>query len=282
MLFKLIFKEIPIVERVTGGMGYPLRVLRGLKAKFHLRISSYIEKLYKSDFALLNLSDKGVVNAGQLWPERMPYMEKAAARFFIPGCKILEVGTWMGQGSTKIWLHYMPPDSQLVCIDKWSAYISENDLNAGPSHYVAMNDLSRTAINVSLNVIESDADKNVIVIKADSAKALALFKEEYFDFVYVDGSHYYANVKADLAIAKRLVKNGGILCGDDLEIEPDEEHINLAKQAISHDFVGDTQGRGFHPGVLLAVSEEVPQHTNYAGFWISQKIGDSFQGVKLS
>lgn len=281
MIFKLILNEIPLIEKAARWLSYPIRVLRGLKSKFHLRISSYIEKLYKSDFALWNLTDKGVVNAGQLWPARIPYMKKAAARFFIPGCKILEVGTWMGQGSTMIWLHYMPPDSQLVCIDKWSAYITENDLNAGPSHYIAMNDLSRTAINVSLNAIESATDKNVIVVKADSAQALALFKENYFDFVYVDGSHYYSNVKADLAIAKRLVKNGGILCGDDLEIEPDIEHINLAKQGISHDFIADAQGRGFHPGVLLAVSEEIPQHTNYAGFWISQKIGDSFQGVSL-
>lgn len=281
MMLKFIFKEMPLVEKVTMTLGFPLRMLRGLKVKFHLRISSYLERLYKSNFALWNLSDKGVVNAGQLWPERIPHMKKAAARFLIPSCKILEVGTWMGQGSTQIWLHYMPPDSQLVCIDKWSTYLTANDLNAGPSSYVAMNDLSRTAINISLNAIESAADKNVIVIKADSEQALTLFKENYFDFVYIDGSHYYANVKADLAIAKRLVKNGGILCGDDLEIEPDEEHINLARQGINHDFIGDAQGRGFHPGVLLAVSEEVPLHTNYAGFWIAQKIGASFQGVSL-
>jgi predicted O-methyltransferase YrrM len=42
-----------------------------------------------------------------------------------------------------------------------------------------------------------------------------MFKDNYFDFVFIDASHDYANVKSDIETWMPKVKPGGILGGDD-------------------------------------------------------------------
>lgn len=71
------------------------------------------------------------------------------------------------------------------------------------------------------------------------------------------------------------------MCGDDLDIEPDPDSIRIAKQYLQYDCINVENWKTFHPGVLLAVSEEVPQHANYGGFWIAQKHGETFERVSL-
>lgn len=251
------------------------------KARFFARKALAAEQLYRSDRSLNWLIEAKIVNISQAWGPRAPYMKKAVQTFLPPNGRLLEVGTWMGCGSTQIWLAHLPTTAELICIDKWGEYVSNQDHMYGPSPYRAMDSLSRTALNVALNVIESASHPNVIVIKGSSAQALTLLKEESFDFVFIDGSHYYADVKADLQRAKALVKDGGILCGDDLEFNPENDLIAVAREHLRTDCICLPDGRCFHPGVLLAVSEEIPSLTNYAGFWICRKNGDTFDGVQL-
>jgi len=44
-------------------------------------------------------------------------------------------------------------------------------------------------------------------------------KPAHFDAVFLDGSHDYIDVKQDIQVAKRLLKSGGWICGDDLPWE---------------------------------------------------------------
>ena len=41
------------------------------------------------------------------------------------------------------------------------------------------------------------------------------FADNYFDWVYIDGNHDYEAVLADLRHYAPLIKQGGVLCGDD-------------------------------------------------------------------
>ena len=56
---------------------------------------------------------------------------------------------------------------------------------------------------------------NVIPMVSDSVNASKMFEDGYFDIVYLDASHDYESVKADLKAWISKVKYGGILCGDD-------------------------------------------------------------------
>ena len=48
-----------------------------------------------------------------------------------------------------------------------------------------------------------------------SGEALEKFPDDYFDWVYIDGNHNDPFVGQDLALARRKVKAGGIISGDD-------------------------------------------------------------------
>jgi len=53
------------------------------------------------------------------------------------------------------------------------------------------------------------------LIQLSSVDAAALFNDRSMDFVFLDGDHSYAGVKADLAAWVPKVKIGGWICGHD-------------------------------------------------------------------
>ena len=115
----------------------------------------------------------------------------------------------------------------------------------------------------------------IFLMRGRASAICRFFKPESFDLVYVDGSHYYADVVEDVRVAKGLVKDGGVICGDDLELSPSPELLALARRHLDRDFVaGGEDGKWFHPGVLLAVAEEFESVTNHAGFWSVIRRGD--------
>ena len=74
---------------------------------------------------------------------------------------------------------------------------------------------------------------NFQVIKQDSLTAATLFPDGYFDMVYIDASHFYEHVLADIAAWKPKVRPGGIL--------GDHDYINkraslMAKKAVDEVF----------------------------------------------
>lgn len=48
-----------------------------------------------------------------------------------------------------------------------------------------------------------------------SAEVLTTFPDGYYDWIYIDGDHSEAAVRADLELAWRKVRAGGIIAGDD-------------------------------------------------------------------
>lgn len=56
---------------------------------------------------------------------------------------------------------------------------------------------------------------NVSLIRKKSEHAVKDFKDESFDFIYIDSNHTYENVKKDLEIWWPKLKKKGIFCGDD-------------------------------------------------------------------
>ena len=55
----------------------------------------------------------------------------------------------------------------------------------------------------------------VAIHRLPSADAARGFTDRFFDWVYIDGDHFYEAVKLDLESWERAVKPGGIIAGDD-------------------------------------------------------------------
>ena len=72
-----------------------------------------------------------------------------------------------------------------------------------------------------------------------------------------------------------LVRDGGIICGDDLEIQFDEIDLENASENKQKYFIIDSKtGFGFHPGVTLALYKYFGgKVSNFGGFWAMRKKG---------
>jgi predicted O-methyltransferase YrrM len=113
------------------------------------------------------------------------------------------------------------------------------------------------------------------LIRKASAEALPALAGRRFDLVYIDGSHFYEPVAIDLDWACRLTPVGGIICGDDLELQLDEIDVDFARAHTNVDFPTDPKtGTQYHPGVTLAVGERFGRVASYLGFWGVRKTGE--------
>ncbi len=208
----------------------------------------------------------------QAWHGRRETMQMLMKYAFKHPINVLEIGVWFGLGSTQIWLDNLKPQSNLLLLDSWRPYASQSDLSNMQWDYKSSDNMSTDAfLSTFLNVKKfeneyRDRQISIQMTRGRSKDFLPFLRDDSFDFIYIDGDHRYADSKFDIIQAKRLIKKDfGIICGDDLELLPTNALIEIAKNNTDTDFVKEPQA--FHPGVLLAVSEEFDHVNMVNGFW---------------
>jgi hypothetical protein len=63
----------------------------------------------------------------------------------------------------------------------------------------------------------------------DDLEILPTFEEGYFDWMYFDTTHTYEQTVKELAMAAKLVKPDGIICGDDWRDDPSHPHYGVRR-----------------------------------------------------
>jgi hypothetical protein len=96
------------------------------------------------------------------------------------------------------------PNLKLYSIDSWMPY---GDFGWGKSTSRQNKYYEETRTRL--------APYNCEIIKDYSMNAVKKFKDESLDFVYIDASHAYENVKNDIQMWSKKVHKGGIVAGDD-------------------------------------------------------------------
>ena len=167
----------------------------------------------------------------------------------IPGIKpnkILEIGSYEG-ASTCYLIQKLGKEKSIEvhCIDSWD---SESDDKTDNKYKEKYGDLSGT--EVKMGAVESRFRKNTkIAIKKVSnkvdlfvykgfsdeqlTKLLYEGKKNYFDFIYVDGSHEGPDVLCDAVLGFRLLKIGGVMAFDDyLFSQANKDLTRIPKLAI--------------------------------------------------
>jgi hypothetical protein len=121
-----------------------------------------------------------------------------------------EIGVWNGGFSGYI-LEVTQP-TELVLIDPW-------DLLAGqdPGDWTHKKHSEAEEMRTMRHNVESMYGDlpNVNIKQGFSAEVLAMYPDNYFDWVYIDGNHLYDFVKKDLELSFKKVRPGGIVAGDD-------------------------------------------------------------------
>jgi len=92
-----------------------------------------------------------------------------------------------------------------------------------------------------------------------------LFGEGVFNLVFIDAAHDYESIKRDIAIWRKKVKSGGILCGHDFEKHASEVDEARMNERAHLDFCGEDQ---MHYGVIKAVSESFSKLRREWSVWI--------------
>ena len=128
--------------------------------------------------------------------------------------KALEIGSYMGEAARMMMSSGI--FDELTIIDPW----------AGPEE--ASEKFSETWDNVLYrcgeNLIEWRDHKNdsginkINVLRGYSTDVYQQFMDNDFDFIYIDASHKYEDVKADIQLYSRKLRHHGIMAGNDYDV----------------------------------------------------------------
>ncbi len=156
---------------------------------------------------------------------------------FIKPTKLLEVGSFEGR-STVFFIenslkHH--PQIELHCIDTWEGaleHIGKYNMKTVEQHF-------DHNIAIALNCFDGvSMVKHKGTSHQKMIELLAKGYENYFDFIYIDGSHEAPDVLFDALLAHRLVRVGGVIAFDDYLWSPkaatEDDHYLLVKPAVDH------------------------------------------------
>ena len=141
---------------------------------------------------------------------------------FPSGSKFIEVGSWKGKSSAymAVEIANSQKDIEFICIDTWEGSVEHQDFKELKNLY----DIFKSNMK--------PLEKYYRSIKSKSLDAVNLFSDNSLDFVFIDASHEYEDVKNDINAWFPKVKVGGVLAG--------------------HDYY---ENNDFAPGVKMAVNE---------------------------
>jgi predicted O-methyltransferase YrrM len=118
-------------------------------------------------------------------------------------------------------------------------------------------------------------------MRGRSADILPYLADGAFDLIFVDGDHRYSAVAVELRAADRLLADGGLLCGDDLEQQTPAAECAGMDPAVHYTEDART-GVRYHPGVTRAVAEVLGPVSAYQGFFVMRKVDGGYAPVDLS
>ena len=201
--------------------------------------------------------------------------------------RILEVGSWAG-GSAITWAEAIKRyarGGQVICVDPWKPYFNPQERPDAPVYRRMAEALDQDTIYdlFTHNVTAAGHSDVVLSLRGQSTAVLPMLPQGHFDIVFVDGDHSYQAVLEDLKMAMSLVREGGILCGDDLELQLSEIDEAHARTKVKADYIRDPRsGKEFHPGVTIAVAELLGPVTSIAGCWAMRRTGGQWESVSTA
>ncbi len=184
------------------------------------------------------------------------------------GCRLLEVGSWCGDSTMVLGAVAKRHDGHLFCIDWWKGNIGT--------------DLERIAEQRDVfsvfwqRVRESGLEDVVIPMRGKSEDIGGILAPGRFDLIYIDGDHRHESACRDVAGFSPMVRDGGVLCGDDCEgrlADFDPEFLEAGKDRDCVESV--------HCGVVLAVGQAFHDYSIDYNIWSVQRTGPGWRPLDI-
>jgi cephalosporin hydroxylase len=121
----------------------------------------------------------------------------------------VEIGTWKGKSAACMAVEIINSgkDIKFDCVDTWQGSDEEDHQE---DEYVVSNSLYEHFVE-NMKPVEGYYNP----VRMTSLAAAELYEDGSLDFVFIDASHDYENVKADIAAWAPKVRPGGYLAGHD-------------------------------------------------------------------
>jgi hypothetical protein len=144
-------------------------------------------------------------NIGENWFDYPDFYSKIV-NYFPDGSHFVEVGSWKGRSASymAVEIHNLNKKIKFDCVDTW---------NGSVEHVREGFDLNNL-YNEFLNNIKP-VSHIINPIRMTSLEASKLYADKSLDFVFIDASHEYEDVKNDIIHWFPKVKVGGVLGGHD-------------------------------------------------------------------
>lgn len=151
-----------------------------------------------------------------------PNLYKSMVERFPSGSKFVEIGSWKGKSSAflAVEIANSNKDIEFTCIDTWE----------GSVEHEGMKDL-QYLYNIFTDNMKP-LEKYYRPLRMPSLEAANQFEDYSLDFVFIDASHEYEDVKKDIAAWIKKVKPGGVIAGHDYYIK-DYDYFPGVKQAVN-------------------------------------------------
>jgi hypothetical protein len=124
---------------------------------------------------------------------------------FPSGSKFVEVGSWKGKSSAYMAVEIVNSNKKIdfYCVDTWE----------GSIEHAGMQELARL-YDIFIDNMRP-VEPYYFPLKMKSLEAVTKFEDNSLDFVFIDASHEYDDVKEDINAWLPKLKPGGILAGHD-------------------------------------------------------------------
>ena len=142
-------------------------------------------------------------NFGEDW-FTYPNLYSDIVKKFPSGSKFVEVGCWKGKSSSymAVEIANSQKNIEFTCVDTWLGDIHTIDLITNSIYKIFIENMK-------------PVENFYKHLRTTSIEASTLFEDKSLDFVFIDASHTYIDVKNDILAWKPKIKKGGILAGHD-------------------------------------------------------------------
>lgn len=146
--------------------------------------------------------------AKQIWDQILPQLNPT---------NILEIGSYEGASTCYLIDALSQRKSvEIHCVDTWEGGIEHlsgdfaADMSAVEQRFLHNTHISSTKAAHPVTLIRHKGRSDV-----ELARLLADHRQDYFDFIYIDGSHQAPDVLCDAILSFRLLRINGIIAFDD-------------------------------------------------------------------
>lgn len=138
---------------------------------------------------------------------------------------IIEVGTWKGASALHMarCCDQLGLDTKIICVDTWLGAYEFLDDRSGERDLLRQHGYPQIYCQFLANAIYRGQEERIYPFPQTSLIAARYFWHHNVraDLIYLDGSHDYHDIAADITHYRGLLSERGVLFGDDYDAWPD-------------------------------------------------------------